>query len=140
MTLDTLSLKISLKNFIHYKGKMSELKIFLYPDNMHLLVITFVMLFVLLIPFAILNFFVPNSDSEAIKWSVWLAVPMSVAVQWVFFTMEKIGDYSENPFEGIGNDVPITALSRTIEIDLRDMLDEKELPKPIESWNGAILT
>jgi putative membrane protein len=46
--------------------------------------------------------------------------------------MEKVGDNSEDPFEGRINDVPMTALCRTIEIDLRDMLDEVNLPDPVE--------
>ena len=33
--------------------------------------------------------------------------------------LEKmIGKYSENPFEGLYNDVPITSMSRSIEIDI----------------------
>ena len=46
--------------------------------------------------------------------------------------MEMIGDYSENPFEGLYNDVPITSMARSIEIDIRQMLDETDLPDPIE--------
>jgi putative membrane protein len=42
--------------------------------------------------------------------------------------MEVIGDNSINPFEGRINDVPINAIRRTIEIDLRDMLNERGLP------------
>lgn len=42
--------------------------------------------------------------------------------------MEKVGESTENPFEGGSNDVPITSMSRTIEIDLREMLDETDLP------------
>jgi putative membrane protein len=38
--------------------------------------------------------------------------------------MEKIGRAGENPFEGTANDVPISTISRGIEIDLRQMLDE----------------
>jgi len=129
-----------IKEFYTLQGKNERIKNFPLPRQYASVSYYFVMLFIILLPLAILNFFVPNSDSEAIKWSVWLTIPISVAVQWVFFTMEKIGDYSENPFEGIANDVPITALSKTIEIDLRDMLDEKELPNPIEPWKGAIAT
>jgi len=33
-------------------------------------------------------------------------------------------------FDFSANDVALTALYRTIEIDLRDMLNEKDLPKP----------
>jgi putative membrane protein len=66
---------------------------------------------------------------------VWLSVPFSVLVMWVFHTMERIGRVSENPFEGTANDVPITTISRGIEIDLREMLDEnpESIPGPIEA-------
>ncbi len=40
--------------------------------------------------------------------------------------------YSENPFEGLYNDVPISTMARSIEIDIRQMLDETDLPKPLE--------
>ena len=135
-----IEFKNIIEEFYTLQGKTERIKNFPLPRQYASVSYYFVMLFILLIPFAILNFFVPNSPAEAIKWSTFLTIPLSVVVQWVFFTMEKIGDYSENPFEGISNDVPITALSRTIEIDLRDMLDEKELPKAIEPWHGAILT
>jgi len=52
--------------------------------------------------------------------------------------MELIGDYSENPFEGLGNDIPMLSLCRTIEIDLKEMLGEKELPAAIEP-RGSVL-
>ncbi|MCB0815328.1 MAG: hypothetical protein KDB87_19460, partial [Flavobacteriales bacterium] len=50
-----------------------------------------------------------------------------------------IGDYSENPFEGLGNDVPMLSLCRTIEIDLLQMLGEKDVPPPIEPKNGVLM-
>jgi len=62
---------------------------------------------------------------------VWFNIPFSTLVMWVFFSIEKVGEVSENPFEGNPNDTPITALSRTIEIDLREMLDESDIPEPI---------
>ncbi len=46
--------------------------------------------------------------------------------------MERVGEASENPFEGEGNDVPITTMSRDIEIDIRQMIGDHEnnIPKP----------
>jgi putative membrane protein len=70
---------------------------------------------------------------------VWATIPFTVLVSWVFHTMERIGEASENPFEGGPNDVPITSLARTIEIDLREMLDETEIPPKIESKNNILL-
>jgi putative membrane protein len=45
--------------------------------------------------------------------------------------MEKIGRTGENPFEGSANDVPISTISRGIEIDLRQNLGEPldDIPK-----------
>jgi len=54
-----------------------------------------------------------------------------VARAWIFHTMEKIGRTGENPFEGSANDVPISTISRGIEIDLRQNLGESldDIPK-----------
>ena len=63
----------------------------------------------------------------------WVAVPFCVLVSWVFHTMERIGRVGENPFEGSTNDVPISTIARTVEIDLRQMLNESsdQLPEAI---------
>lgn len=57
----------------------------------------------------------------------------------VLHTIERIGEVSENPFEGSPNDVSITALFRTIEIDLREMLDESGIPPKIEPKNNTLM-
>ena len=51
----------------------------------------------------------------------------------------KIGESTENPFEGGANDVPITAITRTIEIDLREMLDEANIPEPLKPQNKILM-
>ncbi len=53
--------------------------------------------------------------------------------------MEKVGEATENPFEGGANDIPMAALSRTIEIDLRDMLDEIDLPESLSPTNNILM-
>lgn len=62
---------------------------------------------------------------------IFLMISITVLISWIFATMENIVDNSGNPFEGTLNDMPMTALCRTIEIDLRDMLNETELPEPM---------
>ena len=53
--------------------------------------------------------------------------------------MEGAGDYAENPFEGLAFDVPISSLTRTIEIDLKEMLGESDLPEPITPKDGFLV-
>ena len=69
---------------------------------------------------------------------IWLLLPFNMVVSWVFSLMEYTGDYSENPFEGLINDVPIQSIVRNIEIDLLDMLGEKDLPQRIEPQVGVL--
>lgn len=57
---------------------------------------------------------------------IWLSVPFCAAVSWVFYTMERIARVGENPFEGNPNDVPISTISRGIEIDLRQQMGESD--------------
>lgn len=59
-------------------------------------------------------------------------------IAWVFVTMEAIGDASEDPFERSINDVPMNALCRAIERDLRQLLGESEVPE-VESPIDDIL-
>jgi putative membrane protein len=53
--------------------------------------------------------------------------------------MEGVGDYAENPFENLAFDTPMTSLTRTIEIDLREMLGETDLPEPIGPKDGFVI-
>jgi putative membrane protein len=83
----------------------------------------FIIIFTWLLPFGMLAEFEAFGESL-----MWLLIPFNVIVSWVFSLMEYTGDYSENPFEGLINDVPIFSITRNIEIDLRDMLGEDDLP------------
>lgn len=70
---------------------------------------------------------------------VWLTIPVSALLGWVFYTWDTVLDFSENPFEGLINDIPMTALTRTIEIDLREMLDETDIPAPITASDDVLM-
>ena len=70
---------------------------------------------------------------------VLLTIPFCVLVSWVFMTMEKVGDNSEDPFENFINDVPMTALCRTIEIDLLEMLGEENIPEKVKAVDGILM-
>lgn len=85
-------------------------------------------------PLGLLNEFQKLGDD-----CVWLTIPFSTLVSWVFTAMDKVGESSENPFEGGPNDIPMTALCRAIEIDLRDMIDETDLPAPLTPVHNILL-
>jgi putative membrane protein len=64
---------------------------------------------------------------------VWLVIPLSVLISWMFLSMDQVGESTANPFEGGANDVPISQICREIELDMRQFNDEiglSELSKP----------
>lgn len=69
----------------------------------------------------------------------WLSIPITSLIGWVYLMMELIGNYTENPFQGMPNDIPMLSLCRTIEVDLRGMLKETDLPNPITSINNILM-
>ena len=70
---------------------------------------------------------------------VWLVVPFSVLISWMYTSLERVGESTENPFEGSANDVPISQMCRTAEIDLREMLGESDPPPRVEPRNSIVL-
>lgn len=137
-TLNAIELEQLLINLYDQQGKCERIKNFPYPRQFATINQMFIRLFVSLIPFGTLSEFGKLGDKQG-DWIVWLTIPFSVIISWVFMAMEKIGESTENPFEGGPNDVPITAMSRTIEIDLREMLGEKELPPAITPVNNILM-
>jgi len=123
-----------LADLYDHQGKCERIKNFPYPRQFASINLFFIWLFVLILPFGMLNEFQKLGGDL-----VWLTIPFSVIVAWVFTSMEKVGEATENPFEGGANDIPMAALSRTIEIDLRDMLDENNLPAPITPMNNILM-
>ncbi|MEQ9168532.1 MAG: bestrophin family ion channel [Fulvivirga sp.] len=134
-----LELEGSISNLITHQGKSERIKNFPYPRQFATLGYDFTNTFIWLLPFGI----IPEFSKLAISLTesfpllgphlVWLAIPFSTIVSWVFNTMQRIGTVGENPFEGSANDVPISTIARGIEIDLLEMIGTKkeDLPEPV---------
>ncbi len=56
----------------------------------------------------------------------------SIVVSYAFFGLDIVGDEIEQPFGYDPNDLPLSAISRMIEINLRQRLGEKDLPPPLK--------
>jgi ion channel-forming bestrophin family protein len=115
------------------QGASERIKNFPYPRQYATINLWFIKIFVLLLPLGMLHEF--DNFGEHL---VWLNLPFSVLSGWIFTTMERIGEASESPFEGSANDVPITAISRTIEIDLLEMFGATDIPTPLKPQNNIL--
>lgn len=118
------------------QGQAERIKNFPLPRQYATANHWFVTVFILLLPLALIGAFEDGTWPDNF---VWVTVPVSMLMAWVYHLWDRVVDYTENPFEGLINDIPMGALSRTIEIDLREMLGETELPPPVLAVDGEAL-
>lgn len=123
-----------LKDFFGHQGKAERIKNFPYPRQFTSINIYFIWILAAIVPFGLLE-----PLSKLGEYGVWLTIPISIIIGWVFTSLDQVGESSENPFEGGANDIPMANMSRTIEIDMREMLDETDLPPAITAENNILM-
>ena len=132
----------SIRDFLLLQGRCERIKDFPYPRQFASINSFFIKLFCLLLPFGLLREFdsLNQSVEGVIKGNmVWLVIPFSVLISWMYTSLGRVGESTESPFEGSANDVPISQMCRTAEIDLREMLGETDFPPPLEPKNNIVL-
>jgi ion channel-forming bestrophin family protein len=132
----------AVRDFYDQQGRSERIKNFPYPRQFATINSFFIRLFCILLPFGMLREFDRLNDEMSGFMQgnmVWLVIPFSVLISWVYTSLEQVGESTENPFEGSANDVPISQISRTIEIDMREMLGETDLPPALQPKNNIIL-
>lgn len=131
-----------LRELSSHQGKSERIKNFPYPRQYATINTFLVNLFCALLPFAMLGEFntLNGKITGALQGNmVWFVIPFSVLISWVYTSLDQVGESTSNPFEGNANDVPITQMSRSVEIDIREMLGEKDLPQVILAKNNIVL-
>ena len=58
--------------------------------------------------------------------------PLLIAISTAFFLLEKSATHMQDPFENKPTDTAMTAIARTIEINIKQLLKETEIPKPLQ--------
>jgi ion channel-forming bestrophin family protein len=123
-----------LRTFYELQGKNERIKKFPFPRQYAIMSRYFVGFFIALLPFSMIPELIQLGS-----WGLWLSIPITALIGYVYVMMEIVGDYSENPFQGLANDIPMLSLCRVIEIDLREMLGETKLPEPIQAKKDILM-
>lgn len=129
-----MKLQDLLNDFYDHQGKAERIKRTPFPRQFASFGFIMVCLLITMLPFGFFSEFAKLGD-----FGIWLAVPFIIVISWVYIVMELIGDYSENPFEGLANDIPMLSICRNIEIDLLQQLGETNIPEPIKSIKNVLL-
>ncbi len=119
----------TIQDLFNTQGACERIKNTPFPRQYAFFSYFFVWIFAALLPLGLVEEF--DHRVALGPYHVWLLVPFAAVVSWVYNTIERVGHRSEDPFDNQENDVPITAICRSIEIDLRQLLGEDRLPQPV---------
>lgn len=101
-------------------GKSERIKNTVFPTTYHYFTRLFIWIFVVLITFV--------CTQLVGAWSIllgWL-------IGFVFHSTHLIGLSLLNPFDPIPSGIPLNQITRTIEINLLQMMGDKEIPQPVQ--------
>jgi putative membrane protein len=120
----------SLTQITELQGGMERIKNTAFPDAVLAITRILVWLVALLVAVAFIE---PDQGIYVFEFVAVLVIVLS------FLLVKQLGEDLNDPFEGKPNDTPMSALCRTIEIDLRQQLGETELPPPLEPVDGVLM-
>ena len=60
-------------------------------------------------------------------------LPLLLSISVSFFALEKSATHMQDPFENGPTDTAVTAIARTIEINLKQLVNETDVPSPLEA-------
>lgn len=129
-----MQLQDCLNEFYTLQGQAERIKKFPLPRQFASTAFVFNVIFIMLLPLGLVSEF-----AKLGTWGIWASIPFCIIIGWIYIIMELVGDYSENPFEGLMFDIPMLSICRTIEIDLLQMAGETDLPEAITSKNGVLV-
>ncbi len=97
-------------------GKCERIKKTVFPTTYGMYIHFSIYFFLLQLPFSLFQYFGV------------FQILFTIAIASSFFLIEKMAVHLQDPFENKPTDTPVTSIARTIEINLRQMLDEKDIP------------
>jgi ion channel-forming bestrophin family protein len=121
-----VQLDATLTDLANVQGACERIKNTPLPRQYEYYTRLFVYFFVLLLPATMV---------ETLGWRTPL---FTVPTSFLFFALEGVAAVNEDPFENRIQDTPMSALSRTIEINLRELNGETDLPPPLTAVDGYL--
>ncbi|GAA3975857.1 hypothetical protein GCM10022407_21730 [Hymenobacter antarcticus] len=100
-------------------GQAERIKTTVFPVSYRLLVYFFIYLFLMTLSLGLVKTI-----------GLW-EIPVLLTTASSFFLLERTARYLQDPFNNKPTDTPVTAIARTVEINLRQLLQEPEVPAPL---------
>ena len=102
-------------------GQAERIKNTYFPKTYRVTLHLFIYLFLLSLSF---SFYLDHSN-------VFIYTPLLICIAIPFFLLEKIAVDMQDPFENKPTDTASTAISTTLEINLKQLINDTDVPKPL---------
>ena len=100
-------------------GQAERIKTTVFPVSYRLLVYFFIYLFLMTLSLGLVKTI-----------GLW-EIPVLLTTASSFFLLERTARYLQDPFSNKPTDTPVTAIARTVEINLKQLLQEADVPAPL---------
>jgi putative membrane protein len=128
---DSFQLEGQLAALASQQAVCERIKLIPVPRQYDYFTRLFVWLFIVLTPLSLVGSLVREGVG-------FLLVPLTLLFAFVFAIVQRTGEVNEEPFENRITDVPLSALCRGIERDVRETLGETALPPKLEPKDGYL--
>jgi putative membrane protein len=108
----------TLANFSNAMGMAERIKNTVFPATYRLFLRLFIYIFVVTLSISL-------ADTQG-----YFQIPLLLIITCPFFLLEKTSSLLQNPFSNKPTDTAMTAIATTIEINIKQLLNEIELPEP----------
>jgi putative membrane protein len=117
----------TLINFSNQMGMAERIKNTVFPVTYRYFLHMFIYLFVITLSISL----------RGVK--SYFEIPLLLVISLAFFLLEKTATHLQDPFSNLPTDTAMTAIATTIEINIKQLLDEKEIPAPYSPEKFFIL-
>lgn len=100
------------------QGKLERIKATVFPVTYRLFLHAIIYLFIVTLSVAL-------NDVAG-----FFEIPLLLLISTAFLLLEKSATHMQDPFENRPTDTPMTAISRKIEINIKNLIQESDIPQP----------
>lgn len=111
-----IQLNNTLVNFSNSMGMAERIRTTIFPSTYRLFLHFFIYIFVITLCIALRDI---KSQFE---------IPLLLVISSAFFLLEKSATHLQDPFSNEPTDTPVTTIANTIEINIKQLLNEKDIP------------
>lgn len=113
-----VQVNVTITNLINAQGMAERIKSTVFPATYRLFLHFFIYLFVVTLSISL-------SGVES-----YFEIPLLLVISSVFFLLERTATHLQDPFSNKPTDTAMTAIATTIEINLKQLVGDRDIPAP----------